>query len=63
MEHPPRCGNANLEALFKKNIKSLIQFQLSKIKYISDYKDSQYNKIHMLKKCPYCRSYNNTCVI
>ena len=22
MEHPPRCGNANLEALFKKNIKS-----------------------------------------
>jgi hypothetical protein len=22
MEHPPRCGNANLEALFKKNFKS-----------------------------------------
>ena len=45
--------------IFKKNIKSLIQYQLSKNKYISDYKDTQYNKIHMLKKCPYCRSCNS----
>jgi len=51
-----------IPGLFKKNIKSLIQYQLLKNKYISEYKDKQYEKIKILKKCPYCRSYNNPVV-
>ena len=41
--------------LFKKNIKSLIYYQLQKNKYIYEYKDLQNNKINTIKICPYCR--------
>lgn len=51
--------NFLIPSIFKKNIKMLIQFQLIKNSYIYEYKITQYDKIKMLKICPYCRSSNN----
>lgn len=60
-----RCNNLTeqykflIPNLFKKHIKSLIKYQLQKDNYITTYKDNQYEKIKILKICPYCRSSNN----
>lgn len=48
-----------IPSIFRKNIKSLIQFQLEKNNYVCEYKTNQYDKIKMLKICPYCRSSSN----
>lgn len=44
-----------IPSLFKNKLKSLVQYQLKKNKYICNYKDSQYEKIKTIKTCPYCR--------
>jgi hypothetical protein len=41
--------------VFKKDLKELIDYQLKKNKFITEYKDLQYKKINAIKKCPYCR--------
>lgn len=49
--------------LFKKNLKELIYYQLQKNKYITECKDSQHKKINSIKKCPFCRKYEDDDVI
>ena len=48
-----------IPSLFKKNLKELVHYQLEKNNYITGYKDIQYKKINTIKKCPYCRKYEN----
>lgn len=49
-----------IPSLFKHKLKELIIYQLQKNKYITEYKDLQYKKISAIKKCPYCRKYEET---
>ena len=48
-----------IPSLFKKKLKELVYYQLEKNKYVTEYKDLQHKKINAIKKCPYCRKYED----